>query len=897
MSDERLSREGVIVGSVPYDWKPSFLPPLYAALPSKLQKRHDLVYRFDQSLFALSNNDVRSALLLFGVNTIPSRMSAILDRMSETFPPGTWIPSDSVARLSYARRFFCPTAVTYELERDGQFDYRTTQEGEEFTKDVAAHFIRYAAAHDLPVSKVFGEFFPTRSGASRPYINRTATLLALSKAPSSEIRFVNAFNLRSSVVGGTFKALRDIGFISYDYPDMETKGWAEYEKVGQADQVVHSPTLDRLRRNVIKYFELNPMANTQTLAQVLDREDESDISAVLGDLVNCGYLRRPWHASVAQSDARIAPKGEEFVDEVLLPTLLASAKDVGHLRRLRDSRDAVEGSPEMAAHVIGLYRANRTRISADLTSIAIVDFIQTEGPTRAIELREEFGGRAEPIFAGLAARGTLAKYRIGRATYYLLPGMPLPEHTVAIRIFEYHQPSDLIPPIYRSKEEYRADLETVEFWRRLLTDVQSVAIGVVTDREFFHYYDPTNAHWQEKDNHKRGKYDKYYEALRRLGIKQPYTFIREYRPKSRNNKLRTAVAQVQTAIAERFILSKPYKSWEDYVAQLNTESFWATLLADVQAAPKGLGMHDFLNHYSREHTAHYDPSSYGPYANLYQMAEIHLQQGTSLLWNFVPNNRRAGNLRRLVAETQTILREKFVLRPHRMQPEDWLRAFDSPDFWEEFRKDIGRFQGKDTFGNFLFYFDESNRDLSKKKASRSKPYLGKYYRIPLIFSSSKHLYMLEQAAELADAPKGLLPAEIVRWFLYKKAPGNVKDNLLAKFPDEFNDIDNTIIGVSQKPSLSGAISTPASENTSKIVVAIDALASTTLDQKKALLAFYLWDQALYATSVGSVETTSENALNEIGRILGINTRIAKAYIDKAITDTSLEDALERLLEN
>lgn len=903
MSEERLSKGGVATAS--YDWRPSFLTPLYAVLPPNLQGRHDLVYRFDQALFALSNNDVRSALLLFGMNAIPSRMGTILDRMSGALPPSTWVPSDSVARASYTRRFFCPAAVTYELEEDGQFDYRTSQEGEEFTKDVAAHLIRYSALHTRPMADVLGKIFSTRSGASRPYINRSATLLALSKGPSYEVKLANEFGLSNTVVGGTFLALRDVGFIEYDFPDMEEKGWAEYERVGDVGQVRHSPALDRLRRNVVKYFELNPKANNHTLAQAFDRVDDNDISKVLGELVEMGFLRRPWNRSVQQSDARIAPKGEGFVEEVLLPILHASAKDAGQLKRLRDSRDAVEGSPEMAARVIGLYRANRTRQPADLTSMAIVDFIQTAGPTRAVELTEEFGGRAESIFAELASAGTLVKHRVGRATYYLLPGMPLPEHTGAIRIFEYHQPTDLIPLIYRPKEEYRADLETVEFWRGLLVDVQNVAIGTVTDREFFHSYDSTNAHWQEKDNHKSGKYEKYYEALRRLGIRQPYTFIREYKPISEEAELRTAVAQVQTAITEKFILSKPYKSWEDYITELNTVAFWTTLLADVQVAPQGLGMHDFLIHYSRENQDHYDPSNYGPYANLYQMTEIHLQQGTSLLWNFVPDNKKALKLRRLIAETQTIMREKFVLRAHRMQPEDWLKAFNTSDFWGIFKEDILRFSGNETFRNFLFCFDNNNIDAQRKTTDAEKPYLGKYYRILTTFDSSGHLQILEASPELVDAPRGLLPAEIVKWYIYKKAPGDVRDVLLAKFPDEFVDIDNAIIGVGTRPILDEAVDvTLLSPEIAKVVKAIDAVASITLDQKRALFAYYLWDAELAKATYtrtrdkqNLIFNVSEDVLKQIGQILRVSVKDAKNYVDMCIKDPSLEDALDRLLES
>lgn len=889
MSEERLSSGGVTGGNSLYDWKPSFLPPLYAALPSKLQERHDLVYRFDQSLFALSNNDVRSALLLFGINPAPSDMSTILDRMAGALPPLTWKPSNSVARVSYTRRFFCPPGIVYETEEDDRFTYRTTQEGEEFTKDVAAHLIRYSALHTQPMADVLGKIFSTGSGASRPYINRSATLLALSKGPSYEVKLANTFGLRSTVVGGTFLALRDVGFIEYDFPDMEEKGWAEYERVGDVGQVRHSPTLDRLRRNVIKYFELNPKANNHTLAQAFDRVDDNDISKVLGELVEMGFLRRPWNRSVQQSDARITPKGEEFVEEVLLPILHASAKDASQLRRLRDSRDAIEGSPELAARVIELYRVSRSRQPADLTSTAIIEFIQTAGPMRARELVEEFGGKAEPVFAELAEAGTLVKYRVGRATYYLLPGMPPPDHKCATIIFDYQLPADLLPPTVRSKEEYRADLETKEFWKNLLEDIQKIVPATATDRDFFQFYDSTNPKWQDKDNHKHGKYTKYYEALRKLGVKKPYIFLREYKPKSKDNELVAVVEQVRAAIAKVIILSRPYKSWADYTAELNTETFWSQLLSDVQAAPRGIGMYEFLN---------------GPYASLYRMAEIHLQQGGSLLWNFVPDNNRAWKLRRLIAKTQTIMREKFVLRPHRMEPEDWLRAFNTADFWGIFREDALRFSGNETFRNFLFCFDNNNIDAQRKTTDAGKSYLGKYYRILTTFDSSRHLQMLEFSPELADAPKGLLPAEIVKWYMYKKASGAVKDVLLAKFPDEFVDIDNAIIGVNTRPILYEAVDvTLISPDIAKVVKAIDAIASTTLDQKRALFAYCLWDTALakatYKKTKGKqlIFDVSEDVLKQIGQILRVNVKEAKHYVDMAINDPRLEETLDRLLED
>lgn len=865
-------------------WKQSFLRPLVVGLPKDLEGNTKIAARFDRSLFALANGETKPTILLYGLTLTPARASAVVNRVQDALP-GVLLPNATNVRINYLQNSFCPPGIAREFVQGSGFYYASAPEAEAFTKPVAAHLLKYTADNNIAVSKVLGSVQNDEDTDVRSHINRVALLLLLSQKPSYEAALADLTGIARPVVGGALRTLRDLGLIDYDYADMEARGWGVYERVGDIDQVQHSTTLNRLRRNVLEYFRLNTTANPQSLALALGRDDTSDVDVVLGELTDAGFLKRTkWYGGVQQSDAKINDEGRKFVDGCVLPILYAATGDSVQLKHLTQASEEIQDDPKLVERALAVYRTVAARTPREETASEIIGLISENGPARANQLIETFGTRAEPVFRDLLAEGRLIKYKIGKASYYALPKMPAPEPIREVVIFDYATPPEAVPLKERPKEAYRADFETQAFWQDLLRDVSTLEPGTVTERDFYHFYNPNNPTWRDKDDYRTGKYSRHHAALRKLGIRRPHEFIREYKPASKDPQLNSLAEQAKEAIKRQLIETKTMKHWDEYLQEFHTETFWEQLINDIEHAPSNIGMSSFLDHFSRDHEGYYDQASLGPYTSLYQMMDIYTENGVSFLSTFSPSLPHTRQLEALVHQAQAAMREKFIFYDRSMPPHEWIAAMNGDEFWHGLRNDLAHFTDDTTFRNFMFFFNQDNTDLQRRKTDEGKLYLGKYYLLTQLFSQ------IPIPPLLADLPRDISPRDAMKWYIFRKAPADIKDMLLLKFSEDFISVDNSELkrktGVSSArlvdfpPNISGAKMRIMPQDIASALIQVDCLAGIPLEDKRGLLAAIFW-----------YEDSEDMA--KVAEVLGVNGSSVQRLVLKALDNPNIEELWSR----
>lgn len=777
-------RGGYFFEEVRYSWQPSFLPSLEAAVPKDLQGRTSVLQKYDRVMFALGNTDLKPAILLHGLSPTPKNAQHILDDAASVLPAGTWLPKEAGLK-SYLREGYCPPGIAVEHDYSGRYYYATSPDGEGIAKDVAGLFLTIADKEKMPVSIVFGNTAASEDLGVRSYINRTSILLLLSAAPSYVSEISRKTDVAMSVIGGNLARLRDLGLVEYKFADTEVQGWGVYERAGTPDQVTHSVTYSRLRGNVLEYYRLNETGNPQTIAKALGRSDKSDVFKILSELVEDGFLKRTqWYGGLQQSDAQITEQGTAFVNDLILPILYAYAGDSSALRHLSSIRhDALD--PALAARVITQQKSVAQRKPRSQTREEILQLVTSNGPMRAKQILDTLGGRAEALFSGLLASGELVSRQVGRGSYYMLPGMEFTAPQGEVIVYDFQQPENLAPPTCRPREEYRAELETTAFWSTLAEDLSQVPEETVTERDFFSFYSPDNPHWQERDNYITGKYSNHMIALRKLGVRYPYRFLKEFKPAQQQPELVAAIAQAKQVMQERLIPSKEMKTFRDYYEEMHTEEFWRQLQIEIDRAPAGITVFQFLAYTSDDPAQSYDTAIPGKYYNLYQVVGIGRGKGIYFLPRFEPTLPHTPELRDLVAQAKQAMADKFVLKREPISTEKWERLLDSDEFWEELQADVERYTGDTTFLNFLYNYDEDNLSAQTRRRPDGKRFLGKHYRIVANFELE--LLMLAELPPIDQWPEELLASTkgILTSFIYNRSPKGLRDILALKFPKDF----------------------------------------------------------------------------------------------------------------
>lgn len=768
-----------------FESTPTILTPLIEALPSKLPSiTLDQLRKYDRTMYALGNvTEMKAAVLIYGLTQAPTRTREIHERLQRSLPLGIPIPKKEPIRVSYLKESFCPTGVVLEYPERGCVYYATSNEGEYFTKGVGALFIKYAADTSILPSVVFGGTQTPDISGLRSYVTRAALLLLLDQQHTwYESELARKIGVRKENVGTHLSVLADLGLINYQFADPEIKGWGIYERVGSLDQVIHSPAHNRLRTNILEYFKVNSTGNPQTIVQAIGRLDEIDVYNVLSELTENGFLKRTqWHGGVKQSDARLLDKGKQYVEQLLLPLIYACAGDTKQLAFLSRAKAEVRANPNLSAQALTLAALAHERKPRSETKDKIIGFINANGPSRTKAFIDEFGGRVEPVLSELVHLGKLEKYEVGRASYYLLPGMPIPEYARGTIIFQYNHPEKLQAPTCYPKEKYAADLETVEFWQTLYQNLLTVAPQEATESDFFRFFDPQNPNWQRKDNLICGTYSACALALRELGIRNPYRFLREYRPNSTDSELVIVVTRVQGEIRARLNKTHEAKQWREYVEDFHTENFWQQLLSDINQAPDGLTMFQFLAYHSHKPLKVYDSEFPGKYHNLYAAMARCTGHGQTYLRDFKPVLPHSEQLNKLITKTRAAIRKKFVFNKERMSYEDRSELFSHRDFWIAFKRDIEKFNGKGSFSKFMHYYSDQNPKAARKLTDSKTTPMGKYYLMLPTFTPKLIPLYESVVPEGVEASKSMA----MKHFVYKTAFSLLRKDLLARFPNEF----------------------------------------------------------------------------------------------------------------
>ncbi len=867
-------------------WNPSFLRPLEVALPPDLQKRTDVLTLYDRAMFGLGNTDARSVVLIHGLSTIPVNCEEVHRDVRQTLPSDTWVPKPTVIHYRYFDAGLCKVGFVERFCDSGRYLYNTTREGEGLAKGVAALVIKSAAGFEKPVSSILGITTAPQDSRVRSYLSRTALLLLLYRGPSYVSKILKETGMSPVNVGTNLRKLRDLGLINYDYTDTEVGGWAMYERVGDPSLVKQSSVGNRLRSNVLEYFRLNDSGNPQTIARAIERNDHIDVHKILSEMVEAGFLQRTrWYGGVQQSEAQIEDEGKKFVESFILPTLYAFAGDATSISALNSVRQEVEEDPAISAKAISIQRYFGRRIPRPQTGKAIIDFIKQNGPSRPTQLQKQFGIRVEPVLSQLVRSGTLVRKRAGRGSFYMFSEDEAPRAEKRFIVHQYVLPETLLIQKALSKEDYRASLETLEFWVELTQNLKKIPAGTVTESYFFQFYSPDNPDWQNPNDYRSGKYARLVYVLRQLGIRNPYKFLKDFKPESQQEEIKNAVRSAKNFLKRRLLESLVPRRWEDYQKDLHSDVFWRRLYRDIKDAPTGITMGQFLSHYSDDHPQHFDPTVLGKYSNLYSQLRNHTENGTNHLRDFQPDLSVTPQLQRHISRSQRLMTKKFVFHIERRQPEYWIEAIATAQFWEEARRDLRNYNGNTTFGNFLYSYTEDNRDVSKKYGN-GYSVLGKYYRILSTISNHRGLFL--KLPEMGGLSENLTPSEIAKWLVYRASPIEIQDLLLAKFPKEFRPIDDKHVAQEENwpTRIANAFETrnwPSSIQT--IVSKIDSLARTSIQDKLAMLVFALWER-----------DPSMNNVVRISTLLNLDPTSVYNLVDNVVKDERLETIWDRYLD-
>lgn len=538
-------------------WIPSNLDPLAKLLPQDLQLTPIQLRLYDRAIYSISNSDVKAAMLVHGLTSTPTRIMQIRDRMLGVLESGIWLPVAPVME-TYLESSLLLTGVVREVRKRSGVYYETSAGDGGIVRAIAATLLKYSTMSGIPYTKIYGDTNTDENTGVRSHINRTALLLFLDRQDSFEAQLSHQTGLDRGVIKDNLIALREIGLVNYDSVNTEDSGWVVYRKVGDESMVKHSSEGDRLRRNTLEFFRVNNEANVQAITQALGRTDEDDVVKIVSGFVDEGFLERPlWYGGVKQSDANIADLGRQFVGQVLRPVLRALMGDQIYVQQLAEVLREVESDPSIASQAIRIYREKNPRISADQTAEAILNHIRVTGPTRTNQFIGLLGGRVEPVLRRLRGNGEIVSHRIGKATFHMLPGMEASqfERKVTVSPYETPKPEKLIPPTGVPATTHKDKLELLDFWRQLNADLSQVPSGGMPEWVFFRFYPTTDIKSKGRGSYQSGVYASLVNGLRKLGIENPYDYMRSFTPQSDNSELLDQVVKAQKLLKERLTSS------------------------------------------------------------------------------------------------------------------------------------------------------------------------------------------------------------------------------------------------------------------------------------------------------------------------------------------------------
>lgn len=747
----------------------------------------DALITYDRLMYSYGTIEPKAIYFLLGLDDQPQSTSDITRRVKRSLEPGMWLPSDSNVR-GYLRKSFLPTGLAEESKDGWRVYYSYSFDGKQIGRAPAALLIDYVASHGVPLADIFGSII-TRTD-SRSYMNRTAILLSLYNDPSFEAELMRKIGIDKGSLRDHLENLEKHGFIDYQSVDLEKGGWVTYERIGEPTMVVHSADKNRLRQNILKYFEVNPQANVKTLIEALGRQDEGDVNYILSQLVVNGFLERTlYHGGIKQSDAKISNRGKELVESLIIPLLSWTGGGHTYDTQFMHVQNEVATNPKVASTALTVYKDNYNREPLEKTEEDILTRITEGGPARYQELINELGEKIQPALQKLIVNGRLVKHKDGKGVFYLLPGTELPQSVRHHIVFEYKQPENLVPATGYPREYYLNQLEATTFWEGLFKDLQLLTVKK-PERIFFYKFDNSYRDWAEPANYKSGKYTNLIIALRKFGIRNPYDFIRNYQTK--NAELRPLIEQVHALMAEKLIPVLEYRESrhpQEYISDLETEQFWTGVINHLQTVSGNVTDWVFFTKFDPQNPEWTQPGndSYGLYAaHIRVLKRENIHNPYKYLRSYIPHNEA---LKPIVEAAQKLIREKLIETRDKVRLEVKLQDFNDPEFWAEFKEDLERVKLNRTFLTFLSYYTYENyrayQDPRSKPREGRTSATGKYNAY--ISAFRKHQSELLGLPEWQNLPQEIEAGfgRIIKTIFYRSAPVHLRKLLLEKFPNDF----------------------------------------------------------------------------------------------------------------
>lgn len=586
--------------SLPVDpraqWKPSNVEPLNQVLPEGSPLRLG-VPMLDRVMFACSNTEFKPAILVYGLNSSASHVLDVVRRINPLLGDAWYKRSLRVNVARTVRTAMVPTDFAHEPV---PLHFATTPRGELVARDSAAFLLKKAVDLGIPLGPVFQEKDKDAGeNPTRTYITRIALLMALKEGASTQVKLVKQIGGSLSSEGVVASNLRELskkGLISYESAEPEVKGQHVYERV---DLTAMPPKAWVLARNVFKYFEHNEVGNNYAIAKALGREHTHDIGRALRQLARAGVIKpAKWSWSERQSDAKITDLGKRVIDEVVIPLLSAYSGDSRAVQILTEARDELTRNPQIAAEALDQYKRQAIRTPELETQQRILAIIQEQGPQRRRQILAQLGKRAHPQLIELVTTGRLKTVRDGNASFYLLPDSEdQPKRAEEIVIFEFNPPPDIFAKQeFRKRDEYRQELDTVEFWQRLQTELKRIPANQYTARRFLLQYDPQHKDWPQRWY--SGIFSGHVRALWSLGIEHPDDFIRNYKPEEAPPELQEIMKSTQElmniVLPVEYSPRLGYREFDRQVDRINTAEFWQELATDALNAPRNTKIESFL---------------------------------------------------------------------------------------------------------------------------------------------------------------------------------------------------------------------------------------------------------------------------------------------------------------
>lgn len=685
-------------------WRPSNIEPLRRVLPefSPLQAG---VPMLDRIMFAFSNTEFKPLMFLYGLDSNPTHRSSIHQRLAPLLPDSWDSRPQPGNTVRIVRTFIAPPGFAQEPI---EYHFATTPLGETIAKDSAAFLLQRAVDLGIPFGPILQERTEDTDIPTRAYITRIATLMALKEGPLSQVKLQDRIRVDFSLLAWNLRVLSGRKLISYEAADPEVKGQQIYER---ADLSRLLPRVSILARNILKYFELNETGNNYTIARALGRDDIHGIGETLRQLMRIGVIRpTKWVWTDCQSTAKIMPLGERFIDELVIPLLAAYSGDEHALRMLVEARTELEQNPAIATMALDQYKRQRLLTPEAETHQAILTFIREDGPQRRRQILSHIGEKAHPQLLELVANGQLKRVRDGNASFYMLSeAKDEPRRTEEIIIVDFNPPSDLLDrQEHRIRDEYRSELDTVEFWQRVQQELLCIPADRHTARSFFLQYDPRYNDWARRWY--SGIFSNHIRALWSLGIEQPWEFIRSYKPEDAPPELQEVVRATQEVMNK--VLPVEYsprvtpRIFYKHVERLATPEFWRELATDVQNTPPNTTIESFLWRFDPNCEGNMGKGHHhGKYYNFRRIFDNNTVDGAILLLiEYYPPEDASVETLLAVREAQAVLRKHLVIRDvlpddfsdigelRKRQTEEMQKRKESQDRLLSLKSFFGRFQ-------------------------------------------------------------------------------------------------------------------------------------------------------------------------------------------------------------